>query len=197
MKKLFFSFAIWIIPAVSWAQTTTGNTFATQQNDGQHTVIGVVQMQLDYRGFAIPCNLSTLNCGSGGGGGGGTVIQGNSGSAAQAWYNQLVQSGSSVGSANPLYVQPTPTVITETASASTVASGGTTQTALASSTSRKGCQILNTSTVIEYVDINSTPVTPIQPNQYYTCNVASNQVDQQTIYIESATNGAGFVVTSW
>lgn len=101
--------------------------------------------------------------------------------------------------ANPFPVTNTQlqAVITETVSASTITTGGTPQTALAASTTRNGCQITNTSSGIEYIDINSIPVTPINQNQSYTCNPTGTQVSQQTIYIKSATTGAGFVVASW
>ncbi len=86
--------------------------------------------------------------------------------------------------------------ITETPTAGTITAGGTPQVALPSGY-RHGCQILNTSTAVENIDVLSTPVTPIQPNGTYTCNVAEGQVSNQTIYILGATTGQTFEVTSW
>lgn len=59
--------------------------------DASNTAInhpGVVLMCLDANGRAIPA-VNSGNCIGAGGGGGGTVVQGNTGSNAQAWWMQI------------------------------------------------------------------------------------------------------------
>ena len=92
----------------------------------------------------------------------------------------------------------------ESETAGTIATGGTTQTALAASTARHGCQVINTSTSLEFVGASNPPLAPLAAattaagfGGAFNCNLTSGFVTQQQINIESATTGATYVVISW
>ncbi len=86
-----------VIQPNSWMGFTVGSStfYAVVGNGGSSTVVV-------SGGAGLPAG----GVGGGSTGGGGTVTQGANGSAAAAWYSQLVQGGSLIGAGNGLYVQP-------------------------------------------------------------------------------------------
>jgi hypothetical protein len=86
-----------VIQPNSWMGFTVGSStsYAVVGNGGSSTVV-----------VSGGAGLPTGGAGGGSTGAGGTVTQGSNGSAAAAWYSQLVQGGSLVGASNGLHVQP-------------------------------------------------------------------------------------------
>ena len=98
-------------------------------------------------------------------------------------------------------VTVTPQAVTVTWAGGSVTTGGAFQSALATSSSRKGCQIQNTSSAIEFINSSGSPTTSnsnqINPFGTYSCSVTSNLVDQAAIEISGAVAGQTYVVSSW
>ena len=95
MKIRFFAALLWLIPSLALARQGYNpndffqNTYSSLIDPSSGTVCTA----------STPCSFLSIT------GSGGTVNQGTAGTSAQAWYNQLVQGGSLVGSGNGLYVQ--------------------------------------------------------------------------------------------
>jgi hypothetical protein len=106
-----------------------------------------------------------------------------------------------LGTVPVINVTVTPQAVTVTWAGGSVTTGGAFQSALATSSSRKGCQIQNTSSAIEFINSSGSPTTSnsnqINPFGTYSCSVTSNLVDQAAIEISGAVAGQTYVVSSW